>query len=69
MDEQRLRGRATIGFQNKGSGFIAPMVEFGHKSGEGKFTPAHPFIRQAGEASAEGAVDVFTELLAENIDR
>jgi hypothetical protein len=68
IDEQRLTGNAKVGFAGKG--FVARMVEFGHREvthkgkqvGEVK---AHPFMRAAAETAADGAVEAFADSLGE----
>jgi hypothetical protein len=60
-----LTGNAKTGFDKLG--FVAVFLEYGHRSGDGKFTAANSFIRQAAEASEDAAVEAFTDSIADNI--
>jgi len=66
-------GDAGITFGNQTH--IANFVEYGHrmvghKPGKKQVgqVPAHPFIRPAFDATAEKAIDVFAESLAETVE-
>jgi hypothetical protein len=67
VDAQALEGTADIGFDDHGPGYIARFLEYGHRSGHGKFTPAHPVVRPAAAASEDAAVDAFVESLTDQI--
>ena len=67
-------GKVSIGFGKRG--FIARMVEFGHRSighrpnkkDSGKTVQAHPFMRIAAASSAEAATKDFEETLITSLD-
>lgn len=83
IDANGRGGVVDVGFGPLGH--IALWVEYGHnqvtggrlatiknKAGKGKlvgFTPAHPFMRPAFDASAERAVDAFVVAVKQVLDR
>jgi hypothetical protein len=64
VEVDALEGTAKTGFGKLGH--VALFEEYGHRkvSHTGKvvgFVPANPFMRQAAEVAADGAVDAFEE--------
>lgn len=79
IDSDLRGGRAEVGFGK--NGFVANWLEYGHRMMEhGKkipranrkligsgFVPARPFMRPAAAASADRAIEAFSEALVEEL--
>lgn len=72
IDTQGRGGFARVSFGKKS--YVALFIEYGHRmvthggKDTGKFVQANPFMRQAFEAAADKAFDVFAETVREYMD-
>jgi hypothetical protein len=60
LDQQLRGGVALVGFGRYG--FIARMIEYGHRK-----VPPNPFMRQSTNAAADEALAAFQSSLIENL--
>jgi HK97 gp10 family phage protein len=74
VDTQGRGGTARVGFGKKG--YVARWLEYGHRQvshqpGKRQVgrTAAHPFMRPAVTASAEGAIEAFQNVLSEDLKK
>lgn len=73
LDSQFRGVSSDVGFGK--NGYVAYWLEYGHrivghkpnKKDTGKEVAAKPFVRQSADASAEAAIDAFTESLKETV--